>query len=174
MQVVESSCDRARERAVAAAANQLAAGLAPGASASVDPELLRVVADYFCSGERASESEEILESDVDDDEDEDVDMASVADEEEEEFHQLEDINDRIEMDIDKEFVSEDAEKERRKVTEFKCNDKHSCMDLLDEQDVLDYRYSIFELSRTEKDLVILAQLKLVTTSEAQGAKRSPA
>ena len=68
------------------------------------------------------------------------------------------------MDIDKEFVSEDAEKERRKVKEFKCNNKHNRMDLLDEQDVLDCRYSIFELSRTEKDRVILAQLKLVTTS----------
>ena len=124
MQVVKSSRDRARERDVPAAANQLAAGLAPGASASADPELLRVVTEYFCSGERTSESEEILESDFDDNEDEDVDMASVADEDEEdEFHQLDGINDRIEMDIDKEFVSEDAEKERRKVKEFKCNNK---------------------------------------------------
>ena len=89
MPVVKSSRDHARERDVAAAANQLAAGLAPGASASVDPEQPRVVTEYFCSGERTSESAEVLESDFDDDEDEYVDIASVADEDEEdEFHQL--------------------------------------------------------------------------------------
>ena len=54
---LKSSLDLARERDVAAAANQLAAGLAPGAAASVDPELLRVVTEYFCSGDRASESD---------------------------------------------------------------------------------------------------------------------
>ena len=51
MPVVKSSHDRARERDVPAAANQLAAGLAPVASASADPELLHVVTEYFCSGE---------------------------------------------------------------------------------------------------------------------------
>ena len=50
---------------------------------------------------------------VDSDEEEILDMESVVDEDE--FNQLDDINDTITIDIDREFVSEDAEKDRRKV-----------------------------------------------------------
>lgn len=41
---------------------------------------------------------------------------------------------------------------------FRCNEKHTCSDLFDEDDILTYRYRILELSKQEKDLVILGLL----------------
>ena len=51
MPVAEGLRDAARERDVAAAVNELAAGSGRGA----DPDLLRVVGDYFCSRDRECE-----------------------------------------------------------------------------------------------------------------------
>ena len=159
-----------REREVAAAVKHLAAANIRG-SAGVDiGDYMAVIEDYFCGGKPATGVDD-ADSDLGSDFESDNDVDMVMDSEEEEevgereivLNGVEDLAGELAKEIEDHHASKDQSVEIQKVRNFKCGcSTEPCKALIDDEDIVSQRYAMLELSKTEQEIAIMAQLNACT------------
>ena len=160
--------DRSREGEVAAALEELRAANLRGAGGVSDAAWRAVIEDYFCVGSSDQDEDELdlsvmdTSSDIETSDDE----LDSEDMEVEETDELRHPRPPIGVELPQPKVPPPC-KETTAVQDFSC--PCNCKALFAVNEIVNYRYSILELTRTEKDLVVMAQLHALTNSDATTA-----